>query len=260
MTIELSISQGVANIRLNRPEKLNSFTDGMWLQLRDHLARCRDDETIRAVLLSGEGRAFSAGADISGTDKIIERKPGIAGIAQMMEFYGGIVRELYHLPKPTIAAIQGAAVGIAWTIALSCDWLLAAESASFRPAFMGLAKVPEGGFQFLAARQIGEFKARDVVYRSMPVSGTQAAEMGLATRVVADDVLLDEANALAAQAATLAPLSFKLTKQLFNARSGDFDGFLRSELQAVTVAASTGDAKEGMAAFVEKRPASYSGT
>lgn len=260
MTIELSISHGLANISLNRPDKLNAFTDGMWLQLREHLARCRDDDAVRAVLISGEGRAFSAGADISGVDRVIERKAGIAGIAQMMEFYSGIMRELYHLPKPTIAAVQGATVGIAWSLALCCDWLLAAESASFRPAFMGLAKVPEGGFQFLAARQIGDFKARDLVYRSTPLSGAQAAAIGLATRVVADDALRQEAEALAAQAAGLAPMSFKLTKELFNARSGDFDGFLRSELQAVTVAASTGDAKEGMAAFVGKRPASYSGT
>jgi 2-(1,2-epoxy-1,2-dihydrophenyl)acetyl-CoA isomerase len=259
VTVELSVSNGVANIRLNRPDKLNALTDGMWLQLRDHLARCRDDNDIRAVVLSGEGRGFCAGADISGTERVVVRKPGIAGIAQMMEFYGAIVRELYHLPKPTIAAVHGATVGIAWTLALCCDWVLAAESAKFRPAFMGLAKVPEGGFQFLAARQIGDFKARDLVYRSTPLSGEQAATIGLATRVVADDALMGEALALAAEAARLAPLSFKLTKQLFNARSGDFDGFLQSERHAITIAASTNDAREGMAAFVEKRPANYSG-
>jgi 2-(1,2-epoxy-1,2-dihydrophenyl)acetyl-CoA isomerase len=260
MSVELAISQGVANLRFNRPDKLNSLTDRMWLQLRDHLVRCRDDGEIRAVVLSGEGRGFSAGADISGTDRIIERKPGIAGIAQMMEFYGAIVRELYHLPKPVIAAVQGPTVGIAWTLALCADWLLAAESASFRPAFMGLAKVPEGGFQFLITRQIGDFKARDLIYRSTPLSGAQAVELGLATRLVPDDSLVAEAGALAAQAAALAPLSFKLTKQLFNARSGDFDAYLQSELQAITIAASTADAREGMAAFVEKRPPKYSGS
>jgi 2-(1,2-epoxy-1,2-dihydrophenyl)acetyl-CoA isomerase len=260
VTVELSICQGVASIRFNRPEKLNSLTDRMWLQLRDHLALCRDDNAVRAVVLSGEGRGFSAGADIGGGERVIERKPGIAGIAQMMEFYGSIVRELYHLPKPTIAAVHGPAVGIAWTLALCCDWLLAAEDASFRPAFMGLAKVPEGGFQFLAARQIGDFKARDLIYRSTPLSGIEAARLGLAIRAVSSDALPGEAQALAAQAAALAPLSFKLTKQLFNARSGDFDGFLENELRAITIAASTSDAREGMAAFVEKRSASYSGT
>ena len=110
------------------------------------------------------------------------------------------------------------------------------------------------------ARQIGEFKARDLIYRSTPLSGAQAVEMGLATRLVADDALLAEAAALAAQAAALAPLSFKLTKQMFNARSGDFDGYLQSELHAITIAASTADAREGMAAFVEKRQAKFTGT
>lgn len=260
MAVELTVSQGVAHIRLNRPDKLNALTDAMWLQLRDHLARCRDDDAIRAVLLTGAGRGFCAGADIGGTDKVIERKPGIAGIAQMMEFYGSITRELYHLPKPVIAAVQGPVVGVAWSLVLCCDWVLAAESARFRPAFMGLAKVPEAGFQFLAARQIGELRARDIVYRSTPVPGAEAAAMGLATRLVADDALMDEALTLAAEAAALAPLAFALTKQLFNARSGDFDQFLQAERGAVTIAASTADAREGMAAFVEKRAASYTGS
>lgn len=260
MSIDLSISDNVATILFNRPDKLNALTDTMWLQLREHLDRCQSDDAIRAVILTGAGRGFCAGADLSGEGKVIERKPGIAGTLQMMEFYCSIVRLLYHLPKPTIAAVHGPTVGIAWTMALACDWLLAADGTKFRSAFINLAKVPEAGFQFLAARQIGDFKARDFIYRTQDLSGTEAAELGLATRSVEHGVLLDEARALAAQAAQFPPLAFKLTKQLFNANSGDFDAFLEKERQAIVIAANTQDAREGMTAFVEKRPANYTGS
>lgn len=148
MIVELSLSGPVATIRLNRPQKLNALTDAMWLQLADHLDRFEQDDAIRAIILCGEGRAFCAGADISGEERVIERRPGIAGTAQAMEFYDTVVRRIYHMPKPIIAAVQGAAVGIAWTMALCCDWVLVAESAKFRPAFLNLGKVPEGGGNF----------------------------------------------------------------------------------------------------------------
>jgi 2-(1,2-epoxy-1,2-dihydrophenyl)acetyl-CoA isomerase len=260
MSIDLSVTDSVATILFNRPDKLNALTDTTWMQLNEHLARCEEDDGIRAVLIAGAGRGFCAGADISGEGKVIERKPGIAGTVQMSQFYFGIVRRLYHLPKPTIAAVQGAAVGIAWTMTLCCDFLLAAESAKFRPGFLNLAKVPEGGFQFLVTRQIGEFKARELTYRSQFVTGPQAVEMGLATRLVPDAELMDEARALAAEAAGFAPTAFRFTKQLFNRNSGDYDAFLEAEINAIVVAANMADAKEGMKAFVEKRAANYTGT
>jgi 2-(1,2-epoxy-1,2-dihydrophenyl)acetyl-CoA isomerase len=260
MSIDLSVSDRVATILFNRPDKLNALTDTMWLQLRDHLDRCETDDEIRAVVITGAGRGFCAGADISGEGKVIERKPGIAGITQMTDFYFSIVRRVYHMPKPTVAAVKGAAVGISWTMALCCDFLLAGESAKFRPGFMNLGKVPEGGFQFLVARQIGQFKARDLTYRSQFVSGAQAADLGLATRCVADDDLAGEANALAAEAAGFAPAAFAYAKRLFNANSGDYDAYLAEEAKAIAISASMADAKEGMLAFVEKRAANYTGT
>lgn len=260
MSVDITVSNRVATILFNRPDKLNALSDGMWLQLSDHLDRCAADDDIRSVVLAGAGRGFCAGADISGEGKVITRKPGIAGIQQMMEFYGGIVRKLYHLPKPTVAAVHGPAVGIAWTMALCCDWLLTTQSAKFRPAFMNLAKVPEGGFQFLLARQIGAFKARDLVYRSRFTSGLEAFELGLASRLIDEDRLMDETATLALEAAGLAPGAFKSAKQLFNETSGDFDGFLARELGAITIAASMTDAREGMAAFSEKRAANFTGT
>lgn len=260
MNVDIEVADRVATILFNRPDKLNAFTDGMWIQLRDHLDRCAEDDEVRSIIFAGQGRGFCAGADLSGENKIIARKPGIAGIQQMMEFYSAILRRIYHLPKPTIAAVHGPAVGIGWTIALSCDWLLTTENAKFRPAFMNLAKVPEGGFQFLVARQIGAFKARNLVYRSRFLSGAEAFEMGLVSRLVPESELMAEAARLGAEVAGLAPTAFKFSKQLFNESSGDFDAFLTKETHAITIAASMADAKEGMAAFVEKRDARFTGT
>ena len=113
MSIDLTVSDRVATILLNRPDKLNALTDTMWLQLREHLDRCETDDEILLVIITGAGRGFCAGADISGEGKVIERKPGIAGITQMTDFYFSTVRKIYHMPKPTVAAIKGAAVGIA---------------------------------------------------------------------------------------------------------------------------------------------------
>lgn len=260
MSVDLNISGSIATILFNRSEKLNALTDAMWLALAEHLDRCEHDDAIRAVILAGAGRGFCAGADISGDGRIIARKPGIAGTLHMMELYDSIVRRIYHMPKPVIAVVHGTTVGIAWTMALCCDWVLAAESAKFRPAFVNLAKVPEAGFQFLATRLIGQLKARDLIYRSKFVSGAEAVELGLATRLVGDDALMDEARALAEEAAGLAPIAFKLTKKLFNEDSGDFDEYLQKEMQSIVIAANTADAAEGMAAFKEKRAARYSGS
>lgn len=260
MSVEISTSQGVATITFNRPEKLNALTDAMWDQLARHLDHCQSDGSVRVVILTGAGRGFCAGADVSGEGRVWQRKTGLAGTLEIMDRYNRVVKKLYHLQKPTIAAVHGAAVGIAWTMALCCDWVLTTENASFRPAFLNLAKVPEAGFQFLASRLIGQLRARDIIYRSRFLSGREAAELGLATRVVADDSLLcREAEALASELAGAAPLTFALTKRLFNDDSGDFDQFLQMESHAIAIAANSQDAVEGMAAFREKRVPKYRG-
>jgi len=155
--------------------------------------------------------------------------------------------------------VRGPAVGIAWTMVLSCDWVLVTESAKFRPAFLNLAKVPEGGIIYLMSRLIGQLKARDIIYRARFVSGAEATELGLATRLVPEDALLDEALALARELAAGPPLILALTKRLFNADVAGFDAFVDQELNAIAIGANTEDAVEGRAAFIQKRPAQYTG-
>jgi 2-(1,2-epoxy-1,2-dihydrophenyl)acetyl-CoA isomerase len=260
VSVELSVSGGVATITLNRPDKLNALTEDMWDQLAAHFDRCRDDDAIRAVILTGAGRGFCAGADISGTGPKKQRKPGLVGALHAMGDYNAVLARLYHLPKPVIAALRGPVVGIAWTMALCCDWVLISDTAKFRPAFLNLAKVPEGGFMYLLSKLIGEMRARDIVYRARFVLADEAAEIGLATRLVADDALMDEAASLAAELAGGPPVAFALTKRLFHQPDMGFDHFVDAERNAIAMAASIDDAREGMAAFKEKRPPNYTGS
>ena len=259
MSIDLHCSDGVATILFNRPEKLNALTAEMWTQLIEHLDRCENDETIRAVILTGAGRGFCAGADLGAAGTGEAPKPSLVRSLTLMQGYNEAVRKLFALKKPVIAAVRGPVIGIAWTMALCCDWVLVTDSTVFRPAFLNLAKVPEGGFQYLLARQIGRLKARDIVYRARLVSGAEAVELGLASRLVAEAALEDEASALAREAADGSPLIFALTKQLFNADATSLDQFLDMELNANAIGSNSQDALEGIAAFKQKRKPRFTG-
>jgi 2-(1,2-epoxy-1,2-dihydrophenyl)acetyl-CoA isomerase len=259
MSVDCSVSEGVATILLNRPDKLNALTDEMWGQLAEHLERCQHDDAVRAVVLTGAGRGFCAGADISGQGGKKERKSSLVSALETMAEYHSVIRRLYHLQKPTIAAVSGAAVGIAWSMVLCCDWVLVTESAKFRPAFLNLAKVPEGGMIYLLSRLIGQLKAHDIIYRARFLSGRETVDLGLATQLVSEEALMNEAVALARELATGPPLAFALTKRLFHTDAAGFDQFVEMELNAIAIAANTQDAVEGMAAFKDKRAARFAG-
>ena len=259
MSVDFHLSESIATILLNRPDKLNALTGPMWEQLAGHLERCERDDEVRAVILTGAGRGFCSGADMRAAGSTKDHKPSLAGVLQSMNGYNDVIRRLYSLRKPVIAAVQGPAIGIGWTLALCCDWVLVTESSKFRPAFLNLAKVPEGGFMYLMTRLIGQLKARDVIYRARFISGPEAVELGLATRLISEQALMPEAIALAREAAAGPPLVFALTKRLFNADTGSFEQFLELEINAIAIAANTQDAAEGAAAFRDKRPARFTG-
>jgi len=258
VAVEFTLADGVATVLLNRPDKLNAITDAMWDQLAVHFDRCATDPAVRAVILTGAGRGFCAGADISGDGRKL-RKGGLAGALDAMGDYNAVIGRLYRLDKPVIAALRGPVVGIALTMALCCDWILLSETAKLRPAFLNLAKVPEGGIIHLMTRLIGELKTRDIIYRARFVTAEEAVGIGLANHLVADDALLDEARALATELAAGPPAAFALTKRLFRMPPTGFDQFVDAERNAIALAANLDDAREGMAAFREKRPANYTG-
>lgn len=258
MSVEFTLADGVATLLLNRPDKLNAITDAMWDSLAQHLDRCAADAEVRAVILTGAGRGFCAGADISGEGRK-PRKGGLAGALDAMGDYNAVVGRLYHLDKPVVAALRGPVVGIALTMALCCDWILVSETARLRPAFLNLAKVPEAGIIHRMTRMIGELKTRDIIYRARVVEAAEAVGIGLASRMVADDALMDEATALARELAAGPPTAFALTKRLFRQAHGTFEQFVDAERNAIAIAANLDDAREGMAAFREKRAPKYTG-
>jgi 2-(1,2-epoxy-1,2-dihydrophenyl)acetyl-CoA isomerase len=259
VAVEFTLADGVATIQLNRPDKLNAITDAMWDQLAAHFDRCAADPEVRAVILTGAGRGFCAGADISGEGRK-PRKGGLVGALAAMGDYNAVIARLYHLEKPVIAALRGPVVGIALTMALCCDWILLSDTARLRPAFLNLAKVPEGGIIHLMTRMIGELKTRDIIYRARFVMAEEAVAIGLASALVDDAALEGEASKLAAELAAGPPTAFALTKRLFRMPPTGFDQFVAAERTAIALAANLDDAREGMAAFREKRPANYTGT
>jgi 2-(1,2-epoxy-1,2-dihydrophenyl)acetyl-CoA isomerase len=259
LSVDFTLSGGVATILLNRPDKLNAITDGMLEQLTAQFELCARDDAVRAVILTGAGRAFCAGADVSGEGRR-PRKPGIVGALETMDGYNAMLAALYSLEKPVVAAVRGPAIGIGLAMALCCDWILVSETARLRPAFLNLAKVPEGGVIHLMTRMIGELRTRDIIYRARFVAAAEAVEIGLANKLTPDEALMAETEALAAELAAGPPTAFALTKRLFRMPPTGFDQFVQAERNAIAIAAQLDDAREGMLAFRDKRAPNYNGT
>lgn len=259
MDVELSIADGVATLRLNRPEKLNALTPDMIQLLLAHLDQIENDPEVRAVVLTGAGRAFCAGADVKGSGAA----PPVVSVSQARRAlvpFQQVALRLYNLNKPVVAAVRGACVGIAWTFALCADQLIASDTAKFIPAFLQRATVPEGGFLHLLARRCGEYRAKEIIYLNRTVSAVDALQAGLAAQVVPDDGLEAAAASLAAELAAMPTFSIALTKQLFRANTGSMEEYLALELNAVALAVNSNDAVEGRQAFREKRSPEFKGS
>ncbi|TDY27018.1 enoyl-CoA hydratase [Paraburkholderia sp. BL6665CI2N2] len=258
MDVELSLQGAIATLSLNRPEKLNALTPDMLTMLIEHLDRIERDPAIRAVILTGAGRAFCAGADIKGSGAAPPQM-SVLHARQSMAVYQQIALRLYNLNKPVIAAVRGVAVGIAWSYALCADLLLVSDTAQFIPAFLMRATLPEGGMVHLLARHCGEFRAKEIMYLNRKLTGKEAFECGLANRVVEDEKLMQVAEDLAAELAAMPTFSIGLTKQLFRSSAGTMEEFLVQELNAVALAVNSEDAAEGRLAAREKRTPAFKG-
>lgn len=258
MDVELTLNGGVATLCLNRPEKLNALTPEMLRLVLEHLDHIEQDSEIRAVIFTGAGRAFCAGADIKGNGAAPPQM-SVSHARASMAVYQEVALRLYNLDKPMVAAVRGVAVGIAWSFALCADLLVVSDTAQFIPAFLARATLPEGGMVHLLARHCGEFRAKEVMYLNRRLSGREALEMGLASHLVEDGELDAVAAKLAAELATGPTFSLGLTKQLFRLNSGGMEAFLAQELNAVALAVNSEDAVEGRLAAREKRPPAFRG-
>jgi 2-(1,2-epoxy-1,2-dihydrophenyl)acetyl-CoA isomerase len=255
-TILTSVADGVLTITLNRPDALNAFTvemkEGLLAAFKD-AARNKD---VRVVILTGAGRAFSAGQDLK------ERAgPDVNDLGtELRQRYNPIILAMRRLEKPIVGAINGVAAGAGISIAIACDILIASDKASFMEAFGRVGLVPDTGSSWFLPRLFGPARAAEMMFTADSVDAATAERIGLVNRVVPADDLMDEANALAARLAQAAPMALALAKRALNrALNSTLDDALEFEAQLQSIAGRSADHKEGVAAFVEKRPAKFKG-
>lgn len=258
-TLRLERNGGVATITLARPERLNAFNAAMHADLRRALDDCETDTAVRVVVLTGEGRAFSSGQDLTedlprGGDGAIDLSTPLA------RDYNPLVRRLMGFPKITLVALNGPAVGAAMNIALCCDIAVAARSAYLQEAFIRIGLVPDAGGTWILPRILGPKRALALMLTGDPVPAEEAQRLGLLFQVYDDASFGGEATALARRLAESPALAARLTKRAVAESSGNaLEDQLALEAMLQREAGSSPDFAEGLAAFRDKRPPRFSG-
>ncbi|MEO1014885.1 MAG: enoyl-CoA hydratase-related protein [Pseudomonadota bacterium] len=244
----------VVQVTLKRPDALNAFNETLRRELLDALCAASAAPDVRAVVLTGEGRAFSAGADI----KDIAQTRVVEDVLNAE--YGAFLSVLRSMEKPVIAAINGPAAGIGMTLALSCDLRVMAEDAYLMSAFANIGLVPDGGLSWILTQQIGYARAYEAAIEAQKIAADRALEWGLVNRVAAGDGALAEANTWAEGLATRAPIALGLTKRAFRAAAEDgVKNAAAYEAALQRLAIASDDCKEGVAAVLGKRAANFKG-
>ena len=252
----------IAMITLNRPAKRNAYSETMVHEILEALAQARDDDEIRAVILTGAGKGFCAGGDISRDFQYPARYRGhkLESMLEMRENMHALIRFLDRFDKPVIAAINGAAVAGGLTLALACDFRIAAESAKLGDTSLRFGLIPDEGGAYFFPRFMGLDRALKMSLLSEVFSAREALELGLVTEVVADEELMTRARELAVKLSEGPPIAIRVTKRMMYKQSSmQLDHALEDAAMATLVTNYTEDVKEGTAAFHEKRKAHFKG-
>jgi 2-(1,2-epoxy-1,2-dihydrophenyl)acetyl-CoA isomerase len=250
---------GVGRLTLNRPETLNAWHHDFGRELKQVIDVDAADPSVRAVLVTGAGRAFSSGADLkAGFEPADDGLPDIA--TELNDYYHPIMTAVRHLEKPVVAAVNGPAVGIGASLAFACDLVLAAESAYFGLAFVNIGLMPDGGSTLFVPTAVGKARAFQMALLGERIEAGRALDWGLVNYVYPDDRLIDEANALVSKLAAGPTRSYAGSKRALNRMLyPDLDGQLQLEAELQHGLARTRDFQEGALAFLEKREPAFQG-
>jgi 2-(1,2-epoxy-1,2-dihydrophenyl)acetyl-CoA isomerase len=259
MTVQVQRRGAVTTILLDRPQAMNAVDAQLGDDLLQAVTEAAEDDGVRAVVLTGNGRAFSSGADLrSGFEPTEAARPNVQ--KALTERFHPIILTLRQMPKPVVAAVNGAAAGIGCSFALACDLVLAAESSYFLLAFVNIGLVPDGGSSVLIPERIGFARAAELAMLGERLPAAKALEWGLINRVVSDETLQEEAGALADRLAQGPTRSYAGTKQQLNAwQFARIEAQLELEARLQQQMAESADFVEGVSAFVEKRAARFEG-
>lgn len=253
-TIQYIVQNNVAWIVLNRPDTLNAFVKKMNVELTSALKRAEKDVEVRTVVITGEGRAFCSGQDLSD----VKDEDDYATI--LRERYNPMIKQLVELEKPVVAAVNGPAAGAGMSLALACDFRLLSEKASFSEAFIHVGLVPDSGSLYFLPRFVGHAKALELAMLGEKISAAQAYELGLATRVIAVENWEADVRAFVERLAQMPTKALGLTKRyLRRSWEADLEEMLEHEANAQRIAGRTDDHKEGVQSFMEKRKPQFRG-
>lgn len=259
------VQDHVATLTLNRPEKLNALNGGLQKDLGDALTEAQLDDEIRVILLTGAGRGFCSGADLTPNPSGSRPQPPKSQQNDLMDDLGWVGRQalgIYNIDKPTIAVMNGVAAGAGMSLSLGCDMRIGSDKSRFKTVFIERNLSPDSGMSFFLPRIVGYSRAADLIYTSRTVEAEEAYRIGLLDRLVSHDELMDTAQGVAAQMAGWPPLALRTSKRVLQHNNEvELEDALRYELSNLaTPRKAVNDQRESRLSFIEKRKPNFTGT
>jgi len=257
-TLKIDTSNSICTMKFNRPEKLNAFDSEMVIETQESLKKISADDGIKALIITGEGKGFSAGADLSDSTGMDDHSNDRLVYEGLVNGYKPSLLEIMNMPKPVIGAINGPAAGIGSAFALACDLIVMSENAYIKQAFVNIALIPDGGLNWLLTRTVGYRLAYQMAIEGSNVSAERCLELGLANKVVAHDQLMNASIEWAESLSKKSSQSLRETKRLMRmAMTHDYDSVFDQEAEANNALHGSKDSLEAIQAFFEKREPNF---